>query len=110
MEAVDTAVMDAMAAAAADTLEVGTMTADSIVMTMTTTVVVVEATETQPAAPVTGRSATVRRGRANAWQARWANIALAGGAGRRYTCNSLRLGRPGDGAKVSCGGERSHRR
>ena len=41
MEAVDTAVMDAMAAAAADTLEVGTMTADSIVMTMTTTVVVV---------------------------------------------------------------------
>ena len=56
MEAVDTAAMDAMAAAATDTLAVGTMAADSIVMTMTTTVVVVEATETQPAAPGTWRT------------------------------------------------------
>ena len=37
-----------MAAAATDTLAVGTMASDSIVMTMTTTAVVVEATETQP--------------------------------------------------------------
>ena len=45
-----------MAAAATDTLAVGTTASDSIVMTMTTTAVVVEATETQPAAPGTGRT------------------------------------------------------
>ena len=40
-------------------------------------------------------SACVRRERTNAAIARWADIALAGGAGRAFTCHSPRLGRVG---------------
>ena len=41
-------------------------------------------------------SATVGRGMSNAWQARWADVALAGGAGADFTCRTPRLGLVGD--------------
>ena len=40
-------------------------------------------------------SAVASHIRANAGQARWADIAQAGGAGRAFTCHSPRLGRVG---------------
>ena len=49
----------------------------------------------QPAAQGTGAGQFVSGGRTNAAIARWADIALAGGAGRAFTCHSPRLGRVG---------------
>ena len=52
---------------------------------------------TQPAAPGhRAHSATIGRGRVNAWQARWAEAALAGGAGADFTCRFPRSGRVDD--------------
>ena len=49
----------------------------------------------QPAAQGTGAGQFVSGGRTNAAIARWADIALAGGAGRAFTCHSPQLGRVG---------------
>ena len=96
MTAVDSTVMDTMAAAAMDTMVVAV---DSRGMAVTTTTWRrCRPPKTQPAVRGTGaQSATVTGGmRADARQARWADIALAGGEGAGFTCRFPRSGRVDD--------------
>ena len=96
MTAVDSTVMDTMAAAAMDTMVAAV---DSRGMAVTTTTWRrCRPQKTQPAVRGTqGRGRQQSGGmRADARQARWADIALAGGEGAGFTCRFPRSGRVDD--------------
>ena len=95
--------MERTAAAATRTVTMAAKTvdsasADSMTMAATTTVAAV-ATKEDSACGARGTGRTQQQsgaGSSNAWQARWADVALAGGAGADFTCRTPRLGLVGD--------------
>ena len=99
MEAVDTTAKDVMAAAATDTTAVGMMAADSPGVAVTTTTWRRCRGRRRLGLPCEAQGRGLQQSggmRPDARQARWADIALAGGAGADFTCIFPRSGRVGD--------------
>ena len=99
MEAVDTTAKDVMAAAATDTTAVGMMAADSPGVAVTTTTWRRCRGRRRLGLPCEAQGRGLQQSggmRPDARQARWADIALAGGAGADFTCIFPRSGCVGD--------------